>query len=410
MVCVEPLFPTTRGSHFHEISPTITFYGFIRSYIFVPPSRRKCIPPRCGSALILPIPQDGFGPLDFSSDILREFNFGTEFDFGREFSFEGGGSWSVGSFEYNLVSVEYFDDGIHCHCCCCHCCRRQRPNCMYCIESVKTSCWYREFLQPGPVRDLTCELSSLDRYLEFCDFFRMPLTKVDELVDVFIWRGCLHMPRSLSWRAKFCERAKLLVMSALYILGKGASFRCCCTLTHISTSEVCEFFFDFLDAMVDMKDEYIFLPENIAALACTMKLYESIGLPGACGSMDVFHVKRSNCPAGDYNRAKGKEDYPTMAFQCITDYNCCFLAVCGPQFGTQNNKEIVKLDPNKKMIHFVWFLKIWWRYYQGYGWNGDGERSLLDLQQRLPQVATAYLFVHSGRAVSHGGWIFFVQH
>ena len=88
MVRVEPLFPTTRGSHFHEISPTITFRGFVRSYIFVPPFRRKCIPPRCGSAMVLPIPQDGFGPLDFSSDILREFNFGTEFDFGREFSFD----------------------------------------------------------------------------------------------------------------------------------------------------------------------------------------------------------------------------------------------------------------------------------------------------------------------------------
>jgi hypothetical protein len=42
---------------------------------------------------------------------------------------------------------------------------------MYCIESVKTSCWYREFLQPGPVRDLTYELSSLERFLEFVIFF-----------------------------------------------------------------------------------------------------------------------------------------------------------------------------------------------------------------------------------------------
>ncbi len=67
MVRVEPLFPTTRGSHFHEISLTITYRGFVRSYIFVPPSRRKCIPMRCGSAMVLPIPQDGFGPLDLST-------------------------------------------------------------------------------------------------------------------------------------------------------------------------------------------------------------------------------------------------------------------------------------------------------------------------------------------------------
>jgi hypothetical protein len=83
-----------------------------------------------------------------------------------------------------------------------------------------------------------------------------------------------------------------------------------------------------------------------------MKCDESVGLPGACGLMDVVHVKWSKCPAGDYNRAKGKEGYPTMAFQCISDYNSRFLAVYGPQFGTQNDKEIVKLDPNVRKIRF----------------------------------------------------------
>jgi hypothetical protein len=97
---------------------------------------------------------------------------------------------------------------------------------------------------------------------------------------------------------------------------------------------VCKFFFDFLDAIVDMKDEYIFLPANVAALTRVMKCYESVGLPGACGSMNVVHVKWSKCPAGNYNRAKGKEGYPTMAFQCITDYNRRILAIYGPQFGT----------------------------------------------------------------------------
>ena len=42
----------------------------------------------------------------------------------------------------------------------------------------------------------------------------------------------------------------------------------------------------FLDAFMDMKDEYIFLPHNVAALNRTMKSYESVGLPGACGSID----------------------------------------------------------------------------------------------------------------------------
>jgi hypothetical protein len=38
-----------------------------------------------------------------------------------------------------------------------------------------------------------------------------------------------------------------------------------------------------------------------------------VGLPGACGSVDVVHIKWGCCPTGDINRAKGKEGYPTFA-------------------------------------------------------------------------------------------------
>ncbi len=43
--------------------------------------------------------------------------------------------------------------------------------------------------------------------------------------------------------------------------------------------------------MVDVKDEYIFLPANVTALKCVMQSYTFSGLPGACGSMDVVHIK-----------------------------------------------------------------------------------------------------------------------
>jgi hypothetical protein len=58
--------------------------------------------------------------------------------------------------------------------------------------------------------------------------------------------------------------------------------------------------------------------------------------------MDVAHVKWSNCPAGDHNRAKGKEGYPTLGFQCISDFNRRIFAVYGPQIGSTNDKQIVK--------------------------------------------------------------------
>ena len=75
-----------------------------------------------------------------------------------------------------------------------------------------------------------------------------------------------------------------------------------------------------------------------------MQRYKEEGLLGVAGSVDVVHVKRAICPAGDYNRSKGKESYPSLAFECITDFDCRILGVFGPQFGSNNDKHIVKID------------------------------------------------------------------
>jgi hypothetical protein len=73
----------------------------------------------------------------------------------------------------------------------------------------------------------------------------------------------------------------------------------------------------------------------------------------------------SGCPVppGDHNCAKGKAGYPTLAFQCITDYNCRIIGIYGPQFGARNNKEIVKVDPNVHRIRHGWYKDVSWKYY-----------------------------------------------
>ena len=119
----------------------------------------------------------------------------------------------------------------------------------------------------------------------------MPLSKVKELTDILINRGYIKVPRSLKFREEFRERSELLVMSALYRLGNGNSYRQIRSVCHISVSEIRLFFTVFLDAMVEMKDEYIYLPRNVVELRRTSKCYEEVGLLGCCGSMDVVHVK-----------------------------------------------------------------------------------------------------------------------
>jgi hypothetical protein len=207
---------------------------------------------------------------------------------------------------------------------------------------VKTSCRYLNFLKPDKMRDLTHELSSSDRYGEFCHWFQMPLSKVECLADILIKHGYVQPSWLLLRRPEFRERTELLMMSSLYLLGRGADFRSCRILCNISTLDIRHFFFRFLDAFVDMRNEFIKLPENIQELNNVTRYYEAEGLSGACGSMGMVHIKWSNCPSGDSNHAKGKEGYPTLPFQCITDFNSCILGVYGPQFGTFNDKHIVK--------------------------------------------------------------------
>lgn len=70
----------------------------------------------------IPPPAHVGPPDDFASDILREFEFGADYDFGREFSFGGYSSdSSVGSFDYDGVSIEFSESGS-----CCRSRRRRR--------------------------------------------------------------------------------------------------------------------------------------------------------------------------------------------------------------------------------------------------------------------------------------------
>ena len=88
------------------------------------------------------------------------------------------------------------------------------------------------------------------------------------------------------------------------------------------------------------------MPRNLTALTNVESFYNAVGLPGCCGSVDVAHVKWSNYPAGDFNRAKGKESFPSLGFQCITDFNRRILSIYGPHFWSRNDMDIVKTDEN----------------------------------------------------------------
>ena len=110
------------------------------------------------------------------------------------------------------------------------------------------------------------------------------------------------------------------------------------------------------------------MPRTITELKGVNKSYDAVGLPGCCGSIDVVHVKWSNCPAGGFNRAKGKETFPSLGFECITDFNRRVLLIYGPHFGSRNDMDIVKTEPYVQMLKSErLFRDAQWSYYNENG-------------------------------------------
>ncbi len=231
-----------------------------------------------------------------------------------------------------------------------HACRSYH----YKISQYKTSPYYMNYLSndivqiPGTnddtVRNQTKRLSLNPKSI-FRSWFKMPLCKVENLAAHLVADEIIHLTHHCRTEANLQIKSELLVMGALAILsGSVNGFRKLPLVTHICPTEHSKFFLKFVKYLFDKRADYIYLPRDDLELRAVMKRYEEMGIPGAMGSVDVVHVKWSNCPAGDFNRAKGKQSYPSLAFECISDFDRRICHVHGPQFGTRNDKHIVKMD------------------------------------------------------------------
>ncbi|KAL7543618.1 hypothetical protein ACHAWF_007427 [Thalassiosira exigua] len=247
-------------------------------------------------------------------------------------------------------------------------CRKPRqPNRFgYKFHDVRTACWYIKFLRED-VQAVTY-IQSQDRHSTFRTHFGVPLHKVDELVDLFLEKGWIRTAKHCPDWATLKIKAQLLILGALNILRMGAPFNALETYNHVCTSDNRKFYYKFINELFEVREQFIHLPKNEDDLRVITDRYAKYDLPGCCGSIDVVHVKWGNCPAGDVNRAKGKESYPTIAFEVITDNERRVIGISTAQFGTRNDKHIVKLDYNVAKIRDGWYRRVRWHFY-----DGDGE-------------------------------------
>ena len=139
-------------------------------------------------------------------------------------------------------------------------------------------------------------------------------------------------------------------MASLNISANHTPFRQLTTNTELSSEDHHLFFHEFLRCMHSVLHEFIKYPETLEELKVVMSKYSAKKLPRCEGSIDVVHLKWSNCPVGDYNRSLGKEGFPTLAFEVATRNDRNILGISPVQIGTCNDQHIVKLNPTVSKI------------------------------------------------------------
>jgi hypothetical protein len=135
----------------------------------------------------------------------------------------------------------------------------------------------------------------------------------------------------------------------------------------MSPTEHQKFFDLFIDKMYSISSRYIFFPKTMEALQELVKDYSCQHLPGACGSIDVVHVKWARCPAGDHAKCKGKESFVSVAFECVSDHRRRVVGIAPIQFGARSDKHIVRFDPTVELIKTGWYKDVEWEYYTAQG-------------------------------------------
>ena len=162
-------------------------------------------------------------------------------------------------------------------------------------------------------------------------------------------------------------KTELLILSALKVLGHHTPFRALTVDTEISREEHRRFFQLFIAKMYSIRDEFIKFPSTHGEVQCVMQPYLENFLPGCLGSIDVVHVKWSKCPAGDFNRAKGKEGFPSVAFEVVTGFDRQILGGSSVHFGTRNDQHIVRSDETVNLIRSGWYRDIEWKFFDAEG-------------------------------------------
>lgn len=141
------------------------------------------------------------------------------------------------------------------------------------------------------------------------------------------------------------------VLGVLRILGRNWCCDDVAEATGMGESTVRLNFITFCSNFVSRYyDDYIGRPTG-DDMTKMMRVYEKMGLPGCIGSTDCVHLQWDRCPLSLTNLCKGKEGYPTLSYSCTVDHHRKILGVTRSNWGTRNDKTIVRVDTYITDVH-----------------------------------------------------------
>jgi hypothetical protein len=183
--------------------------------------------------------------------------------------------------------------------------------------------------------------------------FRIPFSMFATLIKIILeerWfsgfdengRGLLDATRDERRRGASLH---VKVLSVLRVLGRGNVFDEVFDGSGCSESLIASWFHQFLDRFVARLFKCMVCPPAcVDDLAAQMRIYQRLGLNGACGSTDVTHIPLGKCPRNWQNSCTGKSGKPTLAYS-VTCSHSRKIYYCSPGFeGSKNDKTISKYD------------------------------------------------------------------
>jgi hypothetical protein len=180
--------------------------------------------------------------------------------------------------------------------------------------------------------------------------FRVPYVVFLHLVQVARDKKWYH-DKPFSITGEPLPPLELLMCGVLRILGRGVCFDEVAELCNISETSVRLFFHAYCKHMAQEYPKYIYPPSSDEEIEATLHAYEQRGFPGCIGSADGVHVAWDKAPAMDLPWYKGKENYPTLAYQCTVDHAGRCIACTMGFPGTVTDKTIARYDTFMQSVH-----------------------------------------------------------